>query len=104
MLRRRYEILLPLRFNDGREVPDELFNETREDLLARFEGVSWVPQPIQGLWHHEGVRYQDATVRIVVDVEDTAENRQFFIEWKPALLSRFDQLEIYIVSYPIERI
>ncbi|SRR5260221_5683516 len=69
MPRRRYEMLLPLRFNDGRPIPDELFNQTREDLLARFEGLSWVPQPIQGLWVHEGTRYEDVTVRDVVYVD-----------------------------------
>jgi hypothetical protein len=104
MLRRRYEILLPLRFNDGRPVPDEAFNKTREDLLARFEGLSWVPHPVQGIWRHEGTTYEDATVRVVIDVEDTAENRQFFVEWKPTLLRRFDQLEIYIVPCPIDRV
>ena len=55
MLKRRYEILLPLKFNDGRPVPAELFYETREDLLARFEGLSWVTHPIEGMWKQEGI-------------------------------------------------
>lgn len=104
MLKRRYEILLPLQFNDGRPVPDELLYETREELHDRFEGVSWFPQPIQGVWSHEGTRYEDSSIRLIVDVEDNIENRQFFVEYKPILLKRFDQLEIYIVSYPIERV
>ncbi len=72
--------------------------------MAHFEGLTWVAHPIQGMWKHEGTTYHDATVRIVVDVEDDAENRRFFAHFKPVLLERFDQLEIYIVSYPIERI
>jgi hypothetical protein len=100
MLRRRYEILLPLKFNDGRTVPDELFLETREELLSRFEGLSWIPHPIHGAWKHEGTVHEDANVRIVIDVEDTPENRQFFVEWKPLLLDRFSQL----VSFPIDRL
>ncbi len=39
---------------------------------------------------------------MVVDVEDTPEDRQFFVEFKVVLLERFEQLEIYIVSYPID--
>ena len=33
---------------------------------------------------------------------DTPENRQFFAEFKLILRDRFQQIEIYIVSYPIE--
>jgi hypothetical protein len=101
MLRRRYEILLPLQFNDGSPVPDEALNVTREELLARFGGVSVLPGTIAGIWIHEGKRYEDSLVRVVVDVEDTPENRQFFVGWKPALLSRFQQIEIYITSLVI---
>lgn len=104
MLRRRYEILLPLRFNDGQAIPDESFYDTREELLVRFEGLSWTPHPVQGAWKHEGETYEDSTIRIVVDVEDIPDNRQFFVEWKPILLERFQQLEIYMVSYPIDRL
>jgi hypothetical protein len=38
-LQRRYEILLPLRFNDGRPVPDNLIADTPLDLETKF-GVS----------------------------------------------------------------
>ena len=47
-------------------------------------------------------RFEDELVRVVVDVEDTPENRQFFAALKPALLERFNQLEIYIASHPID--
>ena len=102
MLRRRYEILLPLQRNDGRPVSDETLNQTREELMARFEGVSFNPHPIQGAWLHEGVRYEDFASKVFVDVDDTPENRQFFIDLKPVLRERFEQIEIYIVSYLID--
>jgi hypothetical protein len=102
MLRRRYEILLPLQYNDGSPVPDADLNQTREELLAQFNGVSILPGSIAGVWIHEGTRYEDSLVRITVDVEDTPENRQFFVTWKPTLLQRFRQLEIYITSFVID--
>jgi hypothetical protein len=40
--------------------------------------------------------------RDIVDVEDTAENRQFFVDWKPTSLRRFAQVEIYISSFLID--
>jgi hypothetical protein len=51
---------------------------------------------------HEGVRYEDTSVRLTVDVDDTPENRQFFLQFKATLLERFEQVEIYIVSYSID--
>ena len=41
-------------------------------------------------------------LRFVIDVEDTPENEQFFTQYKPILLERFAQIEIYIVSYPVD--
>ena len=40
MQKRRYEILLPLKHNDGRPVSGEVFEQTREDLIAQFGGVT----------------------------------------------------------------
>ena len=102
MLRRRFEILLPLRHNDGRPVSDDILNQTREELVDRFDGVSIQPQSILGIWVHEGVRYEDTSVRLTVDVDDTPENRQFFIDFKATLLQRLEQVEIYIVSHPVD--
>jgi hypothetical protein len=102
MLKRRYEILLPLKHNDGRPVSDDTLNQTRETLVEKFEGVSVQPQSVLGMWVHEGARYEDTTVRVTVDVEDTAENYQFFVEFKKTLMDRFEQLDIYIASYPVD--
>jgi hypothetical protein len=102
MLKRRYEILLPLTFNDGRPIPGEAFEQTREELIARFGGVTLLPGSARGVWIHAGTRYEDETVRLIVDVEDGPEARQFFVEYKPTLLGRFEQLELYIVSYQID--
>jgi hypothetical protein len=104
MLKRRYEILLPLKFNDGTPVGDEALSRTREDLLERFDGLTVHPRSLLGIWQHEGQRFEDELARLTVDVEDTEENRLFFATFKATLLERFQQIEIYMVSYPIERI
>jgi hypothetical protein len=102
MPKRRYEILLPLRHNDGRNVAAESFDRTRQELVAQFGAVSFFPHSLLGTWMYEGNRFEDELVRVVVDVDDTAESRQFFLVFKGILLERFEQLEIYIASYPIE--
>jgi hypothetical protein len=99
---RCYELLLPLRFNDGTPVPDELIAETWLELEQRFGSVSCETQQISGMWTHEGANYRDELVRAFVDVPDTEENRQFFESLKERLKVRFQQLEIYIRTYPLE--
>jgi hypothetical protein len=102
MQKRRYEILLPLRHNDNRPVSGEQFEQTREDLIVQFGAVSILPHTVLGVWVYEGTRYEDELLRLVVDVDDTPENRQFFTSYKATLLERFDQIEIYIASYPVD--
>jgi hypothetical protein len=48
---RRYELLLPRRFNDGQPVPDSLIADTLE-LEQRFGAVSSEAQVIKGQWTH----------------------------------------------------
>jgi hypothetical protein len=93
---------LPVRFNDGRLVSGELLEQTREELIGQFGGVTFAPHTVLGLWVYDGGRFEDELRRLTVDVEDTPENQQFFAEYKAKLLARFEQVEIYIVSYPID--
>jgi hypothetical protein len=81
-VRRRFEILLPLQFNDGKPVPDELLWQTVEELEAQFNGLSWESQVVRGLWHQEGVAFRDTNTRLIVDVEDVPKNRAFFVALK----------------------
>src|SRR5437660_4666129 len=99
MQKRRYEILLPLRHNDGRDVAPECFEQCREELVAQFGGMNLQPNMIRGIWVAEGIRYEDDLLRLVIDVEDTAESRAFFSSYKAVLLERFNQVEIYIASF-----
>jgi hypothetical protein len=99
---RRFEILLPLRFNDGRPVPDELVGETLLELRQRFGAVSSESQTIRGLWQHQGRDYRDELTRVFVDVPDTPDSIEFFRELKERLKARFQQLDIWMTHYPIE--
>lgn len=98
---RRYEITLPTRFNDGTPIEPEKYLITRREIAARFGALTFLPQPIHGEWTHEQARYEDVNLRIVVDVEDTPENSEFFARLKQTLRERFQQIEIWIVSYEI---
>ena len=102
MRRRRYEMLLPLLHNDGRPVSPAKHRQTREELFGRFGAVSSLPGMVHGAWLHAGIRYEDESVRLLMDVANTKENRAFFVNLKAALLERFEQIEIYIISFVID--
>jgi hypothetical protein len=91
---------LPRTHNDGKPVSQEKFSQTRDELVAQFGAVSLSPQFVLGVWTHEGQRYEDESMKLVVDVEDLPENREFFYNLKLLLRERFEQIEIYIVSFP----
>jgi hypothetical protein len=86
---RRYEMLLPLRFNDGQPIPDDVVAETLLELEQRFGAVSSETQPIRGFWRHDGESYRDDLIRVFVDVADEPEHRRFFLEFKERLKTRF---------------
>ncbi|HMC28521.1 MAG TPA: hypothetical protein VKM56_12085 [Verrucomicrobiae bacterium] len=97
----RFEILLPLTFNDGGTVPSQFLADAAAEIQRRFGGVSWESQVIEGMWRSGGIEYRDRLNRIFVDAEDTPENRQFFTELKTRLKSRFRQLDIWVTVHPI---
>jgi hypothetical protein len=99
---RRFEILLPLLFNDGRPVPENLIADTLIELEQRFGAISSETQTIHGRWRHEGIAYRDDLMRVFVDIPDAPEVRQFFAEYKEILKVRFAQLDIWMTTYPIE--
>ena len=99
---RRYEILLPLRFNDGQAVPDALISDTLIELENRFGAVSWETQPIRGRWRHEAQVFSEDLMRVIIDIEDLDEHRKFFGDFKERLKVRFRQIEIYMTTHLID--
>jgi hypothetical protein len=101
-LYRRYELLLPTSFNDGSAIPNELIGEVLLEIRKRFGAVSSETQRIEGQWEFQGVVYRDLNIRVFIDVPDTESNRQFFCELKERIKERFQQLDIWMTTYPLE--
>ena len=99
---RRYEILVPLLFNDGRPVPEALLAQTFRELREKFGSASWETQVVRGAWEHQGTVYEDNLTRFFVDVPDLEQHRAFFRVFKEKLKARFAQLEIWITSHPLD--
>ena len=99
---RRYEVLLPLRFNDGLSVPDEVVADTLIELEIRFGAVSCETQTIRSYRRHEDASYRDDLIRVFVDVAAEPEHRQFFLDFKERMKARFQQLDLWMTTSLIE--
>lgn len=99
---RRYEVLLPVRFNDGRDVPEELLGEAVNEIVHQFNAATFHRQTVEGHWRHDEVLFRDDLAIVVIDVPDTSKNRKWMKDFKSRWKKRLDQLEIWMVSYPIE--
>jgi hypothetical protein len=99
---RRFEVLLPLQFNDARDVPPNVLAEAVLEIVDHFGAASYETQKVEGHWRHGSVLYRDNLVKLVVDVPDLAENRQWMKDYKDRWKTRLEQLELWLVSYPID--
>jgi len=66
---RRFEVLLPLRFNDGREVAEGWLAEAVLEIVDRFGAASYETQKVEGHWRHGGVTNASENVRRLVQTK-----------------------------------
>jgi hypothetical protein len=99
---RRFEILLPLQFNDGSEIPSDLLAEAVLEVVDKFGAASYETQKVEGHWRFQGVLYRDNLTKIVIDIADSAENHDWMREFKKRWKVKLDQLELWLVSYVID--
>lgn len=99
---RRFEILLPLRFNDGRNIPADLLADAVLEVVDQFGSVSYYDNLIEGHWTHKGNVYRDNNSKLVVDVENSDENREWMRDYKVRWKEKLDQLDLWLVSYEID--
>ena len=71
------------------------------EIVDHFGAASYETQKVEGHWRQEGVVYRDNLVKIVVDVPDTRTNRRWVKAFKGRWKSRLKQLELWVVSFPI---
>jgi hypothetical protein len=102
---RRYDLYLPLRYNDGTPIEREKFKQVDVTLLERFGGLTAVKQenPLRGVWRGEAVVYEDEVVVFsVIDFHPRRGGRQFFECYKEALKADFQQEEVLITVQSLE--
>jgi hypothetical protein len=52
------------------------------EIVDRFGAASYETQKLEGHWRHGGTLYRDDLVRVLVDLPDELENREWMKEFK----------------------
>jgi hypothetical protein len=99
---RRFEVLLPLQFKDGTDVPAELLAEAVLEIVDYFGAASYETQKVGGHWRHGGVLIRDNLVKLIVDAPDLPSNRKWMRQYKERWRSRLEQIELWMISYAVE--
>jgi hypothetical protein len=99
---RRFEVMFPIAFNDGKPVPRKWYGKAFREVVGQFSGGSLAPQPVVGAWRHKGVIDHERNVLFICDIPDTEANRRWMHDFKARWKAKLEQLELWMVSYRIE--
>jgi hypothetical protein len=96
----KYEIYLPLKYNNGAVIEREKIKQIRQQLMAVFGAItiSSKSAPFEGTWRYGGVEFVDDIIRIEII---TNEEVEFFKSFKKRLKRTLRQLEILITMQHI---
>ncbi len=99
---KRFEILLPLSYNDGRPIERVKFTLTNRGFLEKFGGLTTDSVEIQGAWKYGTAVLHDRLVRLTIDSDRPRQALLFLRRYKDVLKTRFDQIDIWITAHDVE--
>jgi hypothetical protein len=94
-------VLLPIQFNDGREVPQEWIAEAVKEIVDAFGAASFETQRVEGHMRYGGLMSRDNLVKLVLDVPDSPANRGWMKRFKGRWMERLEQVDLWMVSYRV---
>ncbi len=96
------QILLPLVDNAGRRFPQRLHESVRDELLARFGGVTaYNRAPATGLWAPEGENVAQDDI-VIYEVMAETLDRAWWTGYRERLQARFEQESLVVRATAIE--
>ncbi len=103
---KKYEIYLPPKYNDGKEIEPEKIKRIREELIAVFGAltVSSLSAPYQGTWKYGGVTFIDDVIKIEIITAEDRKPEKFLKGFKERLKRLLRQIDILITVQDIRTI
>jgi len=97
---RRYDIYMPVRYNDGRPIEEEKYDRVEYRLLRHFGGLTSQERkfPFRGKWQEGTTVYSDEVIVLTVIDFRRGGSTRFIARLKADLLREFEQLEILITE------
>jgi hypothetical protein len=101
---RKYEIYLPLKYNDGKPIEPEKIVGVWDELANAFGGITVSPlsAPYQGRWKYGGVEYIDEIIKVAVVATNDRAAKRFLKEFKERLKEPLQQIDILITTHGIQ--
>jgi hypothetical protein len=94
------QVLLPLYSNLGLRFEQELYTEVRNELVARFGGITaYTRAPVHGLWQESEEIVRDDLVIYEIMVETLEE--AWWREYRAILEHRFQQQSLVVRAHRI---
>ena len=97
---RRYDIYLPLAYNDGTLIPKEKYDAVEDQLLGHFGGLTAQQRefPFRGKWHEGATVYHDQVIVLTALDFRRGGSARFIARFKAELLVQFEQVEVLITE------
>jgi len=99
---KEYDLYVPLTHNDGTPIEATTIKRLGQRLLKHFGGVTFFPQPNEGLWQMGAVTFRDQIVVFRVLSANVRDARRFFRRLKEQLKTELEQEEILVVERDVE--
>jgi hypothetical protein len=99
---KEYDLYVPLTYNDGTLIEPRTIERIGQGLLEQFGGVTFFPQPNEGLWRMGPVTYRDQIVIFRVLSANARRARRYFKALKQELKTKLEQEEILVVERDVE--
>ena len=94
------QILIPTYDNEGKEFPHDIFGAIRNELVARFSGLTaYTRSPAEGIWTSGNQTARDEIVVFEVMVQELDEN--WWSQYRHELEGRLRQESVVIRTHPI---
>lgn len=103
---KKYEIYLPLKYNDGTKIEAQKITRIREELVVMFGArtVSSQAAPYQGAWNYRGIDIVEDIIKIEIIARADRKTQQFFRQFKERLKRLLKQIDVLIITHDIRTI
>ena len=103
---KKYEIYLPLKYNDGSKIEAQKITRIREELVDVFGArtVSSQAAPYQGAWNYRGIDFIEDIIKIEIIARADHKTQKFFRQFKQRLKRLLKQIDVLIIAQDIRTI